>query len=127
MNPNISCLLLDLTSISDKEAEQIVFDKYIALYLDRGVPPRRIGTKKTHDGLDCVFTESRFKHAFFRKEHYSKDKFDKLRGARIAWIEHLIAGKIQKTECWVVPPKVVLGTLEHALAIDCTSYGKKGL
>jgi len=105
VNPILASLLLDLSDLSDAEAEQLVFDKYVDLYLNRGIAPRRTGIRKTHDGSDCMFTESRFYHAFFCKEWYTKDKFSRLRGARVAWIDPLIAGNLKKTECWLVPPK----------------------
>ena len=105
MNPILQSQLLDLCGFSETEAEKVVFDRYVELYLDRGALPRRMGVRKTHDGSDCLFTESRFGHAFFSKERYIKDKFDRLRGARVAWIGPVITGKIEGTECWLVPPK----------------------
>jgi len=105
VDPALSSLLLDLTNIPDEEAEQIVFDKYAVLYLDSGAPPRRIGIRKTHDGSDCIFTESRFDHAFYFKGRFTKNIFSKVRGERVAWIGPVIAGLMEKTECWVVPPK----------------------
>lgn len=105
MNPTVASLLLDLTDLSDGEAEQLVFDRYVDLYLDSGTPPRRIGIRKTHDGLDCLFTESRFGHAFYFRGRVKKDIFSKVRGARVAWIGPIIAGLIHKTECWLIPPK----------------------
>lgn len=105
MNPTLASLLLDLHDLSDEEAEDLVFDKYVDLYLDRGTPPRRTGIRETHNSSHCMFTESRFNHAFFCKERYAKDKFSRLRGARVAWIGPLIAGVFAKMECWLVPPK----------------------
>ena len=105
MDPLLASLLLDLTDLSDGDAKQLVFDKYVQLYLDSGSTPRRKGTRLTHDGSTCLFTESRFKHAFFCKGRLSKDKFDKFRGVCVAWIGQIIAGKIPKTQCWLVLPK----------------------
>jgi len=105
VDPALSSLLLDLTNIPDEEAEQLVFDKYVDLYLDAGTHPRRIGIRKTHDGLDCLFTESRFTHAFYFRGRLKKNIFSKVRGARVAWPAPVIAGLIDKTECWLVPPK----------------------
>jgi len=101
----LASLLLDLTDLSDKDAEQLVFENYSDLYLDSGTIPRRIGVRKTHDDEECIFTESRFVHAFFFKERYAKDKFSKARGARVKWIGQIIAGAVQGTECWRIPPK----------------------
>jgi len=101
----LASLLLELTDLSDEEAEQLVFDKYAELYLDSGTLPRRIGIRKTHDGLDCLFTESRFDHAFYFGGWLKKSIFSKVRGVRVAWIGPVIAGLIEKTECWLIPPK----------------------
>jgi len=116
LNPILHSMFLDLRGLSEIEAEQVVFDKYVELYLDHGVPPRTMGVRKTHDGSDCLFTESRFGHAFFSKERYTKEKFDRLRGARVAWIGPVISGKIEGTECWLVPPK---GITRQDLARHC--------
>lgn len=105
MDLALASLLLDLSNLSDEQAEQLVLDKYVDLYLDSGTPPRRIGIRKTHDGSDCLFTESRFTHAFYFRGRLKKNIFSKVRGARVAWIAPIIAGLIDKTECWLVPPK----------------------
>lgn len=105
MDPTLASLLVDLSGFSDTDAENCVFNKYVHLYLDHGIPPRRVGIRKTHDGLDCMFTESRFAHAFYFEGRFRKNIFSKVRGARIAWIGPVIAGLIEKTECWLIPPK----------------------
>jgi len=110
MNPLLSSLLINLDGLSDEEAEYIVFEKYVELYLERGSPPRRMGSKISHDGTAVLFTESRFDHAFFTSSdktsrRYVRDMFVRLRGGRVAWIGPVIAGQIPGSECWVIPPK----------------------
>jgi len=106
VHPSLTSLLVDLSGFSDIDAKKCIFEKYVQLYLDRGIPPRRIGISKTHDGLDCMFTESRFSHAFYFSGRLKKNIFSRIRGARVAWISPVIAGLIDETECWLVPPKV---------------------
>ena len=110
MDARLASFLVDLSGLSDKDAEQLVFQKYVELYLDRGRPPRRIGIRKTHDGTNVKFGESRYDHAFYTfaestSRKYAKDKFDRLRGERVAWIGPVVAGEIEGTECWIGPPK----------------------
>ncbi len=110
MDNRLASLLIDLSAMSDEEADQFVFEKYIELYLDRGQESRRIGVRPAHDDTDVVFTESRYDHAFGTSREktsrpYAKDKFDRLRGERVAWIGPVIAGEIEDSECWVIPPK----------------------
>ncbi len=110
MNDKLASLLIDLSEMSDEEADQFVFEKYVELYLDQRQEPRRIGVRQAHDGQEILFTESRYDHAFGTSREktsrrYAKDKFDQLRGERVAWIAPVVAGRIDGTECWVIPPK----------------------
>ena len=105
MDKFLQKLLLNLDSFSVEESEKIVFDHYVKLFLDRGTPPRRIGTCCAHDNSIVRFAESRFKHAFKETTGFQKKGcFDKNRGSRIRWIKILIAGKISGCECWLYPP-----------------------
>ncbi len=109
MDPRLASLLLNLDDLSDEEAEQFVFEKYVELYLDRGEAPGRIGVRKAHDGADVKFGESRFEHAFCThsetSRQYRKDEFVRTRGARVAWIGPVVAGEVEGIECWLIPPK----------------------
>jgi hypothetical protein len=111
LNEILSSLLLDLTGLSDHEAEDLTFQEYVELYLDKGVAPRRIGNINTHDGSYCTFTESRFEHAFFTSAYktirqFNKDQFDKRRAERIRWIGEIIRGNINGVEyCHIPDPR----------------------
>ena len=109
MDENLAGLLIDLTDLSDKEAEWLVFEKYVELYLVRGMEPRRMGIRQTHDGTVAKFAESRFRHAFRTSSkavrRFGKDILVRSRGERVPWIGPVIAGKIAHTECWMVPQK----------------------
>ncbi|MCX5656339.1 MAG: hypothetical protein NTY65_17010 [Planctomycetota bacterium] len=110
MNAVLAELFLDLSAFSDEEAEQVVFEKYAELYLDCETRTGWVGIRKTHDGQDVVFFEDRFVHAFYTSKEktsrqYAKDRFERSRGERIAWIGPLVAGEIDGSECWLIPPK----------------------
>jgi hypothetical protein len=110
MNDQLASLLIDLSAMLEEEADQFVFEKYAELYLDQGPEQRRIGVRNAHDGQEVLFTESRYDHAFGTSREktsrqYAKDKFDRLRGERVAWIGPVVAGQIDGTECWVMPPE----------------------
>ena len=71
---------------------------------------KRIGERRTHDGQAAIFYEDRFDHAFFTSvdrtsRQFNKGRFDRLRGARVNWIGKMIAGEIENTECWLIPPE----------------------
>lgn len=101
MDPVLASMLLDLDKLSDEDAEREVFNLYTSTYLNTGDPPSRMGVVRTHDGFDCIFTESRFAHAFFWDELGLKKMFSKVRGARVAWIRPLVAGNLVGSECWL--------------------------
>jgi len=108
VNPLLASLLLDLSGLSDEEAEKLVYQEYIRLYMDRETRKGMIGIRKTHDGEDVLFTEWRFDHAFFKSAYktsrkFNKGKFSKQRAARINWIEQIIAGTIDGCEFCHVP------------------------
>jgi len=110
MNPVLTGLFLDLSGFCDEDAERIVFREYAKRYLDRPTQTGRVGVRKTHDGQDVVFFEDRFQHAFYTSgektsRQYAKDKFERSRGERVAWIGPLLAGEIEGSECWLIPPK----------------------
>jgi hypothetical protein len=110
MNPALAALILDLSGLSDQEAEDVVFQRYIDLYLDRQTHTGWVGIRKTHDGEDVVFFEDRFEHAFCTTKdrtsrQYAKDRFQRSRGERVAWIGPIVAGEIEGSECWLIPPK----------------------
>jgi hypothetical protein len=99
-------LLIDLSEFSDEDAEQVTFDRYAELYLDRGTSPKRTGLQRAHDGERVIFFEDRFPHAFSETvSWYAKGPFDRSRGERVAWIGPVVSGEVPGTECWLVPPK----------------------
>ncbi len=108
MDPTLASLLLDLTGLSDEEAEELVYREYAKLYNDRPTKKGFIGVRKTHDGQDVLFAEWRFDHAFFESAHktsrrYNKGKFSRRRGERVRWIGEIIAGNIMGCECYYIP------------------------
>ena len=110
MNDRLASLLIDLSETSDEEANRLVFEKYVELYLDATTASCRVGVRETHDGEPVVFFEDRFDHAFFTSGQktsrpYAKDRFDRRRGERVAWIGLVIAGAVEGTECYLLPPK----------------------
>ena len=106
MNDRLASLLIDLSETSDEEANRLVFEKYVELYLDATTASCRVGVRETHDGEPVVFFEDRFDHAFAKTVAWCrKGPFDRLRGERVAWIGPVIAGEIEGTECWLLPPK----------------------
>lgn len=114
----LASLLVDLSGLSSDQADRLVRDKYTELYLDRGTEPRRLGIHPSHDGMDILFTESRYDHAFRtsrerRSRPYAKDALDRLRGERVAWIGPVVAGEAADTECWMIPPKEYRRDLGH--------------
>ena len=110
MNDRLASLLIDLSETSDEEANRLVFEKYVELYLDATTASCRVGVRETHDGEPVVFFEDRFDHAFFTSGQktsrpYAKDRFDRRRGERVAWIGPVIAGTIEGSACYLLPPK----------------------
>jgi hypothetical protein len=108
VNPALSSALLDLSSISDVEAEKLTHQEYVKLYMDRQTRKGKIGIRKTHDGEDVLFNEWRFDHAFFESAYktsrkYNKGKFSRSRACRIRWIGEVIAGNIKGCECYEIP------------------------
>lgn len=108
MDPALASLLLDLTGLSDTEAEELTRQEYIRLYLDRKTHTGMVGERQTHDGEPVMFYEDRFDHAFFTSAHrtsrpYNKDEFQKDRATRVRWIGEIIKGNIDGTECWWIP------------------------
>lgn len=108
MNPNLASLILDLSNLSDEEAEQLTRRKYIQLYMDKKTYSGLVGERQTHDNQPVMFYEDRFDHAFFSSAHktfrqYNKDEFQKDRASRVSWIGPVIQGNIEGTECWWIP------------------------
>jgi len=109
VNPNLASLLLDLSGLSDEEAEEVTYQEYIKLYTDQKTHGGRIGLRKTHDGEEVIFFEDRFGHAFFTSaqktsRQYAKDEFQRNRASRVRWIGPIIQGDIGDTECWRIFP-----------------------
>lgn len=107
MNTTLASLLLDLNGLSDTEAEDLAYQEYIKVYMDRETRKGMIGVRKVHDGEDVIFTEWRFEHAFFESAYktsrkYNKGKFSRKRAARIRWIGQIIAGNIDGCECYQI-------------------------
>jgi len=96
--------------MSDEEAEDVTFQEYAKLYLDRETRKGMVGELQAHDGDTVVFTEWRFEHAFFTSRHkttrqYNKGKFDRDRACRIRWIGWLIKGTISSVEYCHIPDR----------------------
>lgn len=109
MNPILASLLLDLSSLSDAEAEELTYQEYIKLYTDRKTHRGMVGERQTHDGEPVIFYEDRFEHAFFASAHktsrqYAKDEFQRDRASRVHWIGQIIQGNVVGTECWRIAP-----------------------
>jgi len=107
VNPTLASLLLDLSGLSDVEAEELTYQEYIKLYTVRQTRCGMIGVRETHDGDAVIFYEDRFYHAFFTtvdkiSRQYNKAKFDRVRGSRIRWIGEVIQGNIDGTSCWYI-------------------------
>ncbi len=107
MDPSLSSLLLDLSGLSNEEAEKLTFQEYIRLYTDRKTHTGMMGERQTHDGEPVVFYEDRFRHAFFTTYNritrpYAKDRFDRVRASRVRWIGAVVRGNIPGTACWYV-------------------------
>ncbi len=111
MNEILSSLLLDLTGLSDHEAEDLTFQEYERLYLDHETRKGMVGELKMHDGGSVTFSEWRFEHAFFTSAYkttrqYNKAKFDRRRAERVRWIGEIIRGNIKDVEyCHIPDPK----------------------
>lgn len=106
MDERLASLLVDLSDMSDEEAEQAVLTMYGELYLTRGKSPKRTGAIHAHDEERVVFFEDRFDHAFAATVAWlKKGPFDRRRGERVAWIGTVVRGEIAGTECWLMPPE----------------------
>lgn len=108
MNEILSSLLLDLTDLSDQEAEDLAFQEYVSHYLNHKTQKGMVGEILTHDGMSVVFAEWRFEHAFFTSAYkttrqYNKGQFDRKRAERIRWIAPVIKGEIPDTEFCHIP------------------------
>lgn len=104
MNPVLASLLLDLAGLSDEEAEELTYQEYVKLYMDRQTRRGMIGERQTHDGEPVIFYEDRFHHAFFTASDkitrpYAKNRFDRVRASRVRWIGGIIRGNIDGTSC----------------------------
>jgi len=105
LNEVLSSLLLDLTGLSDTEAEDLTFQEYGRLYLDHETRKGMVGELQTHDGEPVTFYEDRFYHAFFTTfdkviRPHNKGLFDRSRAVRVSWIGEIIAGNVEGTECY---------------------------
>ena len=110
MDPILSSLLLDLTGLSDEEAEKVTYDEYVKLYMDPQTRGGMRGERTTHDGASVTFYADRFDHAFFTTSDrisgpHAKGKFERTRAARVRWIQEVIGGKVPGTSCWFLPAR----------------------
>lgn len=120
MDPALASLLLDLSDLSDEEAEQKTYREYVRLYMDRKTRKGMMGVRKTHDDEPVFFYEDRFNHAFFTAPNgvsrpYSKEKFDRVRASRVRWIGQVIRGNIDGTACWWIADPVLRNTLGNII------------
>ncbi len=105
MDGDLRSLLVDLSCLSDEDAEQTVLELYLELYTSKETHRGRVGELLTHDNQKVVFFEDRFYHAFRTSPDkinrpYGKLEFDRKRGERVRWIGELIEGKVYESECW---------------------------
>lgn len=105
MSIDLNALMLDLTGLTDQEAEERGRAEYRRLYA-RG---DGCCTLTAYDGLEVMFFEDRFDHAFFTtSDRYrkadAKDILARDRVERIAWIGPILRGEVAHTQCWESAP-----------------------
>lgn len=108
MDPVLASLLLDLSNLSDEQAEELTYNEYIRHYMDPETGQGMRGERQTHDGQRATFYADRFQHAFFTTPDpvarpFSKSRLARNRAARVRWIREIIAGNIPSTSCWHIP------------------------
>lgn len=88
-------LLVDLSGLSDEEAERKGLEMYESIYMQRG----KTGLLTDPIGETVIFHLDRYGHAFRTssdrvRRPYAKDKVDRSRIERIKWIKELIEGRV---------------------------------
>ena len=115
-------LLLQLNCLSDAGAVDLTRQVWNSEYMQRQSRKGRIGVWPAHDGIDVVFFEDVFEHAFYKSRNlnlYPDDKsvFDRSRAERIRWIKRVIACGFRQVECWLCPGYGKPGKLDRRLYI----------
>lgn len=105
---NLADLLLDLSALTDPEAESEGEKWFQSEFITRA---GRSGMITAHDGEEVKFFADRYLHAFHTSKNrarqvYTKDKVARDRIERIRWIKPIIEGRVAGIECWEVPLKV---------------------
>ena len=105
MSIDLEALLLDLSGLTDEQAEELGRAEYQSLYA------RGFGKSSliAFDGTEVMFFDDRFDHAFFStpdryRRPEAKTKLARDRVERIRWIGPLLQGRIPRTECWQALP-----------------------
>ncbi len=105
MSIDLNALLLNLTGLTDADVEALGRAEYRLLYA-RGDGRSSL---KAYDGVEVVFFEDRFDHAFFTTaDRYRRPEAKNLlardRVERIAWIGPILRGEVVGTQCWESSP-----------------------
>lgn len=102
---DLNALLLNLTGLTDLDAEALGRAEYRRLYARGGGR----SSLKAYDGVEVVFFDDRFDHAFFSttdryRKPGAKDLIARDRVERIAWIGPILRGEVANTQCWESSP-----------------------
>lgn len=104
---DLELLKTDLSWMTEEEVEAEGFRLYEQEFFPDG---GNRGEIRLHDGQTAFIFRDRFEHAFRtspdRIRHpYSKSKTAHERIERIKWITPILAGKVEGTQCWLVPDR----------------------
>lgn len=104
---DLESLKVDLSGLSDEEAEQRGLDLFLSEFFEEGTFRGEFGL---HDGQKVVVFQDRYEHAFKTSKDrsrrpYAKDEIARNRIERVRWIKPALQGKISGTECWLVPDR----------------------
>lgn len=102
---DLTALMLDLTGLTDPEAEELGRAEYKRLYAGGN----GCCSLTAYDGVEVMFFDDRFDHAFFTtsdryRKAEAKDALARDRVERIAWIGPILRGEVANTQCWESAP-----------------------
>lgn len=105
MSIDLNALLLNLAGLTDEEVETLGRDQYKLLYA-RGNGRNSL---QAFDGVEVVFFDDRFDHAFFSttdryRRPEAKNQIARDRVERIAWIGPILRGEVANSQCWELSP-----------------------
>ena len=118
MSIDLNALLLNLSGLTDLDVEALGRVEYGRLYACGGGR----SSLKAYDGVEVVFFEDRFDHAFFTttdryRKPEAKDLIARDRVERIAWIGPILRGEVANTQCWESIPLPVTDPRKKRLCI----------